>query len=324
MRVSELTELFEMTSGLSPRTLANYRTPWTGILKQYGDVEVGELRTIDLARWLASHTAGNGRNSTYNTYLTALRSVLGFAVKMGELEQSPARAIKFRRPSPVKPRALSEDELNRFLSTPPRSYCNTGVYYNRMDLGEVPLSLFQVRRDTVAFRLMAFTGMRGGELVRLRHKDIDFNTSSVTIEHTKSGQWRVVPFPNALSPLIRSHVNTLVKVGVPQDVEWLFPSHRGTDTWGPWRGHWKYNGFSAAFYRHRDHCGLRDDITPHCLRHTYATMLLRNGVDIKRIQMLLGHADPSITMRIYLHPTQEDLRAALDRLPYMHLIEAPT
>jgi len=176
----------------------------------------------------------------------------------------------------------------------------------RQALTPQQLALYHIAVDEVdqqpahtILALLPCTGLRIGEMCSLRLSNIYRRGPSVYLQfHGKRDKERVVPLTSAGRKELERY---LVQ---EQPTDWLFPGYNGPI--GP-HGVRKYTRKMAADYP--ELAGL----SPHVLRHTYATLGLRKGMDIKELQVLLGHENIQTTSR-YLHPSIEDLQGAVDRL----------
>lgn len=161
--------------------------------------------------------------------------------------------------------------------------------------------------DNPKHRLMAFllysAGLRVGELVRLRVADLDANRLQVRVRRGKGGKDRCTLYSEAARDAVVAYV------AVMQPGEWLFTGTRGDR---PITARSVQKVITGAARR----AGIRRRVTPHTLRHSFATHLLEQGVDLRYIQELLGHASPTTT-QIYTHVSRRDLvriRSPLDML----------
>ena len=196
-----------------------------------------------------------------------------------------------------------EDELDRLLPKARGRSAN-----QRHALSPRQLAIYMAAADSLPHEpartillLLPKTGLRISEITGLRKEDIRLVDGRLILEFRGKGdKLRQVPLPHAAAVTLDEHLRS-----VPEDNPWVFPTVRGRPI-SP-HGVRVYNRQIAEQFT--DLAGL----TPHVLRHTYATSLLRTGVDIKRLQMLMGHANIQTTQR-YLHPSTEDLVAAVDRL----------
>jgi len=145
-------------------------------------------------------------------------------------------------------------------------------------------------------------GLRRSEARRLQPASID-SRKMVVRAVGKGNRERAVPLPGALLVRLRGFWLT------HRNAKWLFPGANGEKPFNP-------KSFYEAFRSARDRAGLGSDVTPHTLRHSYATHLLENGVSAGTVQILLGHSSRRST-QIYTHLTEagrEELRGRCDRL----------
>jgi site-specific recombinase XerD len=180
------------------------------------------------------------------------------------------------------PKFLSTEQLRVFLNTPTPSY-----------------HFMNVDRDRTAFRLLAFTGIRRGEMLNLRTEDVKLSDMMVIIREPKGGNDRAVPIAD------NTLINYLHHVIGEREQDWLFLSAFGNQ--------WDHQSFNRVFQKHVRNCGLTGT-TPHVLRHTFATMLAAAGVTIAEIRDLLGHKDIRTTTQ-YLHSSPQTLRHAVSKHP---------
>jgi len=315
MNLKELTDLHCALQPYSRHTLRRIHFLTDKLMGVVGDRDIREISPAEIAGVLSPYAQRPA--ATFNVYLYTLRAIFETAVEMELLDRNPTKKIKSLSRSYPEVRAFTEEELTVFLSTPIKSYRKGYNMQDRACTRSAPYALYRARRDFLAFRLLAFTGLRISELVLLRCEDVDLDQCSLLVRKGKGMKRRWVPFPKELVPAIVSYQKIIPLIRQACDSEWFFCSlYRDGE-------HWTDRGFRVAFNRHLEHCGLDPTLHPHSLRHTYATMLLKRGVNIKHIQDLLGHASPAITMQIYLHPTQEDLRESASRLPYKELAKIP-
>ena len=218
-------------------------------------------------------------------HVASLRGFYRFLVLDGHLAASPAEDVQAPRAWPALPRFLSLDEVDRLLEQPDT---------------ETPAGL----RDRALIELLYATGMRVSELVGLRVGDVDLDRGLLTCLG-KGAKERMVPVGEAAAGWTRRYLASgrpaLLKRRESVD---LFPNARGgraLSRVGFWKIVKKY-GLQA---------GLTRELSPHTLRHSFATHLLERGADLRVIQTLLGHADLSTT-QIYTHILDARLRAIHD------------
>lgn len=269
-----------MENGLSDNTLAAYRRDLCRLalwLEAQGST-LQEAAPADLLGFLGAQQ-GRALRSTART-LSSIRRFYRFLVREGRRPDDPSARIpspKLDRPLPY---SLSEAEVEALLAAPDTS---------------VPVGL----RDRAMLEILYATGLRVSELVGLRPEQINLNQGVVRVLG-KGGKERLVPVgEDALAWMARYRSQgreSLLKGRVcPQ----VFVSRKG-------------GGMSrqAFWYRLRQYAlqvGIRGHLSPHTLRHAFATHLVNHGADLRVVQMLLGHSDLSTT-QIYTHVARERLK----------------
>jgi integrase/recombinase XerD len=215
------------------------------------------------------------------------RGYYRFLVLDGRLKSSPAEDLRPPRAWKTLPRYLSTDDVDRLLAQPdvttPR-----GV------------------RDRALLELLYATGMRVSELVGLRPGDVDLDASYLTCTG-KGEKQRIVPIGDEAAVWVRRYLRDgrgalLGRRRSPR----LFVNARGGGLGLTRVGFWM---ILKAYARQ---AGLSISISPHVIRHSFATHLLERGADLRAIQMMLGHADLSTT-QIYTHVLERRMRAVYDR-----------
>lgn len=162
------------------------------------------------------------------------------------------------------------------------------------------VSIVDNPRDRAIISLFLYAGLRLNELVQLDRRDIDFEERTVLIRFAKGGKWRKVGLHRIPDQAIRDYLATRV-----EDDPALFLSQR--------RRRINWRSVEAMLDRYTDQLDLGKRVTPHCLRHTFATMLLRQCKDLQIVQRALGHASIQTTT-IYLHLEDDALYGAIDQL----------
>jgi integrase/recombinase XerD len=219
--------------------------------------------------------------------VACFRGFYRFLVIDGRLKASPADDLKPPRAWKVLPRYLSIEEVDRLIGQPDTS---------------TPRGL----RDRALIELLYATGMRVSELLSLRPADVNLEASYLTCTGKGSKQ-RIVPFGDAagewVSRYAREARTTLLgRRSSPR----LFVNARGGGPGLTRMGFWKILKAYAG------QAGVTHSLSPHMLRHSFATHLLERGADLRAIQMMLGHADVSTT-QIYTHVLEQRMRSVYDR-----------
>jgi integrase/recombinase XerD len=234
---------------------------------------IGELRASGLAaRSVARAVHG-------------LRGFYRFAVREGRLRADPMENLRAPRALAGLPRFLSLAQVEALLAAPDPAR---------------PRGL----RDRALLEVLYATGLRASELVGLKLADADLGLGLVTC-FGKGRKERIVPLGSAARQAVARYLEEArPELARGRGAPWLFLNHRG--------GRLSRVGLWGIVRRHAAAAGLAGLLTPHVLRHSFATHLLDRGADLRALQTLLGHADISTT-QIYTHVTRERLRQVYDR-----------
>jgi integrase/recombinase XerD len=218
-------------------------------------------------------------------FVATVRGYFKHLVRGGQLAASPADDLRAARPWPSLPKYLSVEDVDALLSGP-----DTGT----------PAGV----RDKAMLELLYATGLRVSELVGLQAADVNLSAGYLACTG-KGDKQRVVPVGDQAADWIRRYLSGARSALVRgRSTPRLFVNQRG----GPLSrvGFWKIlKGYGRK-------AGLRHDLSPHVLRHSFATHLLERGADLRAIQVMLGHADLSTT-QIYTHVLETRMKAIYDR-----------
>lgn len=281
-RIDRFADALWLESGLSDNTLAAYRRDLAAFARRqhrHGRTLAGATRE-DLQAHLGDRFSQGVVASSSARALSALRRFYRFLLREGEIEVDPSLDIASPRLSKPLPKSLSESDVDRLLEAPDTSR---------------PLGC----RDRAMLETLYATGLRVSELVRLRLNELRTNPGVVQIVG-KGGRERLVPLGesamDALDKYLRTARGELLGARVS---DYVFVTRRGA---GMTR-----QAFWQLIKRHARAAGIKADLSPHTLRHAFATHLLNHGADLRSVQMLLGHSDLSTT-QIYTHVARERLR----------------
>jgi len=279
----------ELERGLSRNTLAAYRSD----LLQFGEflqrrgLSVYSASHGDLAQFLAELSAGSATQppvaaSTVGRKIACLRSFYRHLRREGIIEHDPTADLHGPRKPQRLPHVLSRGDVARLLEQPQ---------------GAGPLAV----RDRALLEVMYACGLRASEAVGLELGDVDLE-EGLLCARGKGSKERLVPIGrqavSALSVYRRGARPELVGDGVQQR---LFVNRRG--------GSLTRQGLYKIVQGHARRAGLQDRMSPHTLRHSFATHLLAGGCDLRSLQEMLGHADLATT-QVYTHLTADRLKDA--------------
>lgn len=252
-----------------------------------------DVRTPDLRRFLADEAIRRPAASSQSQTVAAVRGFFRFCVESEYTERDPAHVLRCPKKREALPDVLDRRELTRLLDVPGRE----GVW-TRLHAGKV-------ERDRLLLALFAYSGLRRSELIGLDCEDIELERRLIRVRNAKGGRDRVVPIHPGLVPLFIAYAAARQDSDDPA----LFLGVHGRRL--------TTNIMSITFRRYATAAGVnkRKKITPHTLRHVFATELLGAGANLRQIQELLGHKHLDSTQR-YTRVTAHQLRGAIKRLPW--------
>jgi len=271
-----------MERGLSENTLAAYRNDLNGLTAWLSGRGGGLVaaRREDLLDYLSERVINGARPRTTARLLSSLRRFYRYLVREGRLSGDPTVRIDTPRIGRPLPDSLSEEEVETLLDAPAVSEA---------------LGL----RDRAMLELLYACGLRVSELVNLTMEQIDL-TQGVVRLMGKGSKERLVPLgEEAVEWLQRYIAQSRPDLAAGASARALFITRRG-----------KSMTRQAFWYRLRHYAvksGINKTLSPHTLRHAFATHLLNHGADLRVVQMLLGHSDLSTT-QIYTHVARERLK----------------
>jgi len=268
--------------GLSKNTLESYRYDLFALaahLKIRGRSLAGARRD-DLLHFLASQMQAGRSPRSLSRYLSGFRQYYRWLLREGRIDSDPTALIESPKLGRGLPKALSEDQVTRLLEAPDVS---------------TPLGL----RDRTMLELMYATGLRVSELINLGVVNIGISQGVVRVMG-KGGKERLVPLgEEALSWMQRYLQDSRPGLMHGGDCPQVFVTAR--------RSGMTRQAFWYAIGKHAKTAGIVQSVSPHMLRHSFATHLLNHGANLRIVQLLLGHSDLSTT-QIYTHIAREGLK----------------
>ena len=269
--------------GLSSNTIASYGRDVAQFIQFADEAGVKSAAAVTeevLTRFLARLRREGYAAASAARKLAAIRAFLKFLEREGEVSGDPASWVENPRPAKPLPKTLTEDEILRLLRQPDISAPN-GL------------------RDRAMIETLYATGLRVSELVGLRVDDVNLAVGFVRCVG-KGSKERVVPIGEVAVETIKSYlVGCRPIFAKGERSEFLFLTRRGQPM--------TRVAFWKIIKKHARAAGITKHITPHVLRHSFATHLLERGADIRSIQEMLGHASVATT-QVYTHVTRDHLR----------------
>ncbi len=272
--------------GLSENTVDSYRRDLSGFLNFIGEkgLPPSEI-TLDQIKPYFSLLGQRISARSIARNISALKTFFRFLVSEGKIESSPVRLLEAPKAGHRLPGVLSRQEVERLLAQPK---------------GVDPRGL----RDLAMIEILYATGLRVSELVNLKVSNINLEAGYLRTMG-KGSKERIVPIGDkAREAIINYTMLGRIQMTKGKNTPYLFlnPSGRPITRQGFWKIIKKY-GLMA---------GIKKKITPHSLRHSFATHLLGAGADLRSVQVMLGHADISTT-QIYTHVTRGQLRGVHEK-----------
>jgi integrase/recombinase XerC len=297
--IEQFLEHLRYERNVSAHTLRNYASDLEQFVDHIapadprsGKRNLPELKQIDhitIREWLSELHTAHKKKASIARKLATLRTFFQFLVREGLLESNPAKLVSTPRREKKLPKHLSIEDAIRFIETPDTD----------TSLG---------KRDRAILELMYATGVRVAELVTLNLADIDFHNQLIRVTGKRRKQ-RIVPFGEPAGVAIRKYLDVreefLLQAAVSKrDEEALFLNYQGTRI--------TTRSVGRMVEKYIKICSGVHSISPHALRHSFATHLLDSGADLRDIQELLGHARLSTT-QIYTHVSMEKLIEVYDK-----------
>mgnify|MGYP003333537070 FL=1 len=257
--------------GLSKNTVKAYETDIKGFIKWINKNNKQSLLNIkesSVNQYISYLFSLKLKSSSVNRKISSLKSFYLFLLKKKLIRYSPFSEVISPKQEKYLPASMSESEVEKLLNSPDASK-------------EIE------QRDKAMIEMLYATGMRISELVNLKITDIDMNRSVIKVMG-KGSKERLIPFGESASEALFNYL----KIRKDSSSKEVFISNRGKKI------------TRVAFWQRIKVYLLRENlkisISPHTLRHAFATHLLNNGADLRSVQMLLGHSDISTT-QIYTH-----------------------
>jgi len=278
--------------GASPNTIEAYRGDLEGFLDYLSDGSVAPLAagTQNIQEYIAAMANAGQAPTSRSRRLSAIKQYYRFLFAEGLIEADPTSGLQGPKKQRSLPKVLSIAEVDRLLDASQKR-CE----------GVEGRAMFRALRFHCLLELLYATGMRVSELVGLPRTVLRGDKRVFSIKG-KGGRERLVP----LNAEARTALDRFLEVsGRFDNSPWLFPSKSAS-------GHMTRQRFAQDLKDVAAEAGIGGDrISPHVLRHAFASHLLDRGADLRTVQQLLGHADISTT-EIYTHVLQERLKALVN------------
>ncbi len=277
--IERFVRYLEIEKNYSGHTVLNYRLDLDDFIKFLKDVPIEKVDYLLLRKYLAVLKEKKLGSRSMARHLSALRSFFKFLTREGFLKTNPILSVSSPKLDKHLPQFLTEEEVSRLIEA--------SLPDNEMGL-----------RDRAILETFYSTGMRISELVSLSQEDLDFIGGVVKLKG-KGKKERIAPIGDKAIFSLREYLEKRKK-----QASAVFLNKRGariTD-----------RGVRNIVGKYLRLSGMKQGVSPHTLRHSFATHLLNRGADLRTVQELLGHANLSTT-QIYTHLTTEKLKNVYDK-----------
>ncbi len=275
--VGEYLRYLAVIEGASEHTVRAYSSD----LKQFQN-QVGSLLTVDakrIRRWLAELGQSGIAARSIARKLSVVRSYFRYLEREGIIRENPARRILAPRFRARLPRVLTLDEMAAMMETALKTRGPLGI------------------RNWALVETLYGAGLRSQETIGMNVRDLDLQQGMLRVMG-KGGKPRVVPIGSYGVRALTQYLQEARPQLLGRNIEALFLNHRG--------GRLTTRSLRRIVKATMLHSAIQRNISPHWLRHSYATHLLMNGADLRIVQELLGHASLKTT-QIYTHVSQDQL-----------------
>lgn len=223
--------------------------------------------------------------TTISRSIASMKAFFGYFCEKNMINENPASSLKSPKIVKKAPETLSIKEIDTLLKQPSKN---------------TPKEL----RDKSMLELLYATGMRVTELITLKTDDVNINMEYIVCHDRKKD--RVIPFGSEAKKALVEYLNNGREylLGENKTSNILFPNCSG--------GEMSRQGFWKLIKAYGKKAGIKSELTPHTLRHSFATHLVENGADLKSVQEMLGHSDISTT-QIYMTPGNKRIREAYQK-----------
>lgn len=283
MLIDQFIHFLAVEKGLAANTLESYQRDmlaFTAYLRDHGVSDIRDSTRTHIIGYLMTLQEKGRATATLSRNMASIRAFYQFLVRDKYLDKDPSIHLETPKIEKRLPKVLSIEEVERLLEGP--SLQN-------------PAGL----RDKAMLELLYATGIRVSELVSLAVGDVNLDMGFVKCLG-KGSKERIIPLGSVAIHMVRQYMDAgRPKLLKDKNETALFLNHLGKQI--------TRQGFWKIIKRYAQQVNIRTEITPHTLRHSFATHLLENGADLRSVQEMLGHADISTT-QIYTHVTRTRIK----------------
>lgn len=257
----------------SKNTIASYRrdlVKLNNFLTDLGCSQIDEITSTNLNSYILAIEKQGMSTATISRNIASIKAFFLYLLKQGVISEDPSDTLKPPKIEKKAPMVLSVEEVNLLLEQPN---------------GSSPKEI----RDKAMLEMLYATGIRVSELIGLRVNDV--NLSMNFLQCRDRNKERVIPFTNETRAALVNYIENARDAMCKDDQGFLFTNCQGSPMTR--QGFWKI----IKYYSSK--AGIKKEITPHTIRHSFAMHLVNNGADLKSVQEMLGHSDISTT-QIYM------------------------
>lgn len=280
--IDKFIRYLQIEKEMSVHTIRNYTIDLMAFAEFLGDKKIEEVDYLTLRKFLAHLRSMNLNKSSIARRISCLRSFFKFLMREGYIKTNPISGLSTPKKEKKLPAFLEENEVVKLL--------------------EVPADDLAGSRDKAVLETLYSSGMRVSELTAINVDNVDFVAEVVKL-YGKGKKERLVPIGNKALRVIRNYRGKLPKKFSSRKA--LFLNKRGE--------RFSDRSVRQIVEKYILMISKKENISPHTLRHSFATHLLNRGADLRAVQELLGHANLSTT-QIYTHVTTERLKDVYDKV----------
>ena len=278
--IDSFLRFLQLEKGLSKNTVSSYQTDISGFNQWRSDqaIKISEVNLSDAENFIVSLRKKELAPASISRKISSLKSLFVYLKKQQYIKTNPFQDLVLPKIPKSLPKSMSMAEVNALLDAP-------------------DTSTFIGLRDKTMLELMYATGLRVSELVNLKYSSFDFERSVIKVLG-KGSKERIIPFGDSALSWLKQYIDFRSQNNLSMNSKYFFISQKLSQVTRQsfWQRVEHYQKIASIPYK----------ISPHTLRHAFATHLLNNGADLRSVQMLLGHSDLSTT-QIYTHIAKQRL-----------------
>lgn len=263
---------------LSPLTLRSYEIDLLQFLDFLApeNLLVNQIKSQTIRAWLVALSNQGIQNRSINRKLATLRTFYKYLQRRGDVTDNPMQTIRMVKTSKTLPTYLRESEMEQVFAQQ-----------------EIPKNTFEEVRDQLVLMLLYGTGMRLAELIQLTHQQVNLSAKTLRVIGKRNKE-RIIPMPMILVDLVKQY-----QALNPFQSQYLLLTDKGEPCYPMF--------VQRLVKKYLGEVSTLEKLSPHVLRHSYATHLLNRGADLNAIKELLGHANLAAT-QVYTHNSMEKLK----------------